>query len=387
MLMLLLLFACSEDEAPEPVVEPPVTEAPVDTVTAPVDTTSQTPPPATTPPTPAPTPTPLSSYFPSGSNWETLSSDSLNWDNKHLSALLEFLQSTNTYGFMVLYKGRIVTEKYWNGWNQGTRYPIASAGKSIASFLIGIAQQEGLLNITDKVSDHLGTGWTSLSAEKENKITIRHLLSMTSGLDESEDFCTSPACLKYKADAGTRWAYHNGPYNLLHKIIEASSGVSMNEFTKKRLSDKIGLHNSTWAEFNLELSTRDMARFGWLVANGGVWNGKQIMTDTEYFKAMTSPSSTLNKAYGFLWWLNGSDSYMVPGESDVKSGPLAPSAPGEMIAAMGKGDKKIYILADRNLVIVRHGDDAGTSTFGPSSFDSELWSRLKPLLAAMPADF
>lgn len=278
----------------------------------------------------------------------------------------------------------MVVEKYWNSWNAGTKYPIASAGKSITAFLIGIAQQEGLLNIGDKVSEHLGAGWTSLTAEQENKITIRHLLSMTSGLDETEDFCTSPECLLFKADAGTRWAYHNGPYNLLHKIIEKTSGLPMNEFTKSRLSDKIGLNNSSWSEYNLELSARDMARFGWLMANRGSWSGSSIMTDSDYLSAMTKPSSSHNKAYGYLWWLNGGDSYRVPGDPDVKQGALTPSAPSEMFAAMGKGDKKIYVLPGRHLVIVRHGDDAGTSTFGPSSFDSELWARLKPLIDSMP---
>jgi CubicO group peptidase (beta-lactamase class C family) len=388
-ILMLLLTACiavasckEEDEdspVEETIVETPTAEAPdtvstSDTTSAPADTT-------TTPPTPAP---PLGVYFPSGDAWETITPEALKWNVDSLAMLLDFLADKNTYGFIVLYKGRIVTEKYWNGWDHDTRYLIASAGKSITAFLIGVAQQEGLLKISDPVSKFLGAGWTSLSPEKENLITIQHLLSMTSGLDETEDFCTSAECLTYKADAGKRWAYHNGPYNLLHRILEKSGGVSMNEYTKTRLAASIGMKNWNWNEYNLELNTRDMARFGLLISRKGKWNGSALMTNDQYFNSMVSSSNGLNKSYGYLWWLNGKDSYMVPGEADVKSGSLTPPAPPDMFAAMGKGDKKIYVVPAKNLVIVRHGDDTGTTTFGPSSFDSELWRRLNAVIASMP---
>ena len=79
--------------------------------------------------------------------------------------------------------------------------------KHLTATLTGIAEQEGYLNINNKVSDYIGTGWTSLPLAKENLITNKHLLSMTSGLEDiANDDAVDPASLTYKADAGTRWA-------------------------------------------------------------------------------------------------------------------------------------------------------------------------------------
>jgi len=317
-------------------------------------------------------------YFPplQGDSWDTVSPDSMKWNTENLRQLLEFLGSSNTYGFIILKKGRIATEHYWNDWNQHTSHPIASAGKSITSVLIGLAQQQGLLTVREPTSAYLGNRWTSMAERKEKMIQLRHHLSMTTGLDESDDQCTSSSCLKYKADAGQRWVYHNGPYNLLHKVLEKVSGQTIDEFTKTMLAVKIGMRNWSWTDHTLDLSTRDMARFGLLIENEGVWNGENVIVDKAYFQAMVTSSNPFNKAYGYLWWLNGKSGYMIPGENDVKEGKLVKHAPADMFAAMGKGDIKIYVVPSLDIVVVRHGDDTGTNTFGPSSFDEALWQRL-----------
>ncbi|HYC85345.1 MAG TPA: serine hydrolase [Chryseosolibacter sp.] len=317
-------------------------------------------------------------YFPpiSGDTWEAVNPGGLGWNSDSLNSVLRFLGSTNTYGFIILYKGRIAAEHYWNDWNLRTKYPVASAAKSITAMLIGIAQDKGLVDVKRPTSDFLGTGWTALPLQKESLIRLHHHLSMTTGLDESEDQCVSPACLKYKTDPGQRWVYHNAPYNLLHAVLEKVSGKNIDEFTRTALAAKIGMQNWSWSDHTLELSTRDMARFGLLIQNEGTWSGTVVLKSKEYFKDMFRSSNPFNKAYGLLWWLNGKGSYMIPGQPEVKNGKLVPSAPADMVAAMGKGDIKVYIVPGQDLVVVRHGADTGTETFGPSSFDEALWSRL-----------
>lgn len=377
-LLLIALFftaACEE----EPVEPDPEIETPQDSVP---DSTPSDSVPETNEPPPADTIIQEVFYYPpvSENGWETIHHDSLGWNQDSLKQLLSFVQTKNTYGFIILYRGKIVTEKYWNDWNASTQYHIASAGKTVTAFLLGIAQQEGLLSIDKKTSDYLGQGWSSLPVEKENLITLRHHLTMTSGLDETDDACLDAACFTYKVDAGKRWAYHNPPYNLLNKILTATSGVTLDEFTKTRLADKIGLRSWAWENNILALSARDMARFGLLILSKGKWGNETIMTDSTYFASMISSSNDFNKSYGYLWWLNGKDSYMVPGDNTVYTGSLVPSAPPDMFAAMGKGDKKIYVVPSLDLVIVRHGDDTGQNTFGPSSFDTELWRKLRGVL-------
>jgi CubicO group peptidase (beta-lactamase class C family) len=325
-------------------------------------------------------PLPSSYYYPpNGSDtWETISPAALGWDVAKLNEALSFAQSKNSYGVIILYKGRIVTENYWNNWTMNTVYPIASAGKGVTAFLVGLAQQEGLLNISNRTSQYLGAGWTSLPPAKENLITIHHQLSMTTGLNENvpDDNCITPACLTYKTDAGGQWYYYNAPYRLLQDVVANASGQTYNTFTKTRLADKIGMKNFTWFNYILYLNTRDMARFGSLILRQGNWNGNQLLTNSSYFNAMTNTSNSFNLSYGYLWWLNGKSSMMAPATTFVFNTSLAPAAPADMIAALGKGDKKIYVVPSKELVVVRHGDDAGQALLGPSSFDNDFWGRL-----------
>ena len=323
-------------------------------------------------------------YFPelTGDVWEQKTAESLGWDIKKLNEAFDFAATTNTYGLIILQNGRIVKEQYWNNWTKDTRYYIASAGKSVIGFLTGIAQQDGILNINDKTSKYLGAGWTSLPPDKEDLITIRNNLTMTTGLDDAvaDPDCEDPACLTYKADAGNRWAYHNAPYRLLHKVLSNVSGLSLQQYSKQKLFDKTGMSNSFWINSVMWCTTRDAARFGSLILKKGTWNGTALLSDITYYNSMVNSSQTLNNAYGYLFWLNGKSSFMAPTLQNVFNGSLVPSAPNDMLLALGKDDKKIYIVPSLNLVAVRLGDASGGTTLGPSSFDNEFWQKLKAAL-------
>jgi CubicO group peptidase (beta-lactamase class C family) len=201
---------------------------------------------------------------------------------------------------------------------------------------------------------------------------------MTTGLEYNvpDDNCTSPSCLTYKGDAGSFWYYYNAPYRLVQDVIASATGTNYNTYTKIKLADKIGMKNYTWYDHTLWLNSRDMARFGLLALNKGVWNGTALMTDQNYFSAMTNTSQTYNPSYGYLWWLNGKSAFMVPTSTAVVPGSLNPAAPADMIACLGKGDKKIYVIPSKDLVVIRHGDDTGDAVLGPSSFDNTFWAKL-----------
>jgi CubicO group peptidase (beta-lactamase class C family) len=304
---------------------------------------------------------------------------SLSWDSLKLEDALNYAGARSSYGVIILQNGRIVKEKYWNSWNQDTRYYIASAGKSVVASLVGIAQQDGILNINAPSSTYLGTGWTSLTSQQEQLITVKHQLSMTTGLNENvpDDNCTTPSCLTYLATPGARWAYYNAPYRLLQNVLANASGLTFNQYAKQKLYDKIGMPQSFWFDGVMYCTTREAARFGSLILKKGIWDGSTILQDSNYFASMINSSQTLNNSYGYLWWLNGKSSYMVPTLQAVFPGSMAPNAPADMIMALGKDDKKIYVVPSLNLVVVRLGDAAGTPTLGPSSFDNEFWGKLK----------
>jgi CubicO group peptidase (beta-lactamase class C family) len=328
-----------------------------------------------------PTPVPEAYYYPplTGSEWTTKTVASLSWDSLKLEEALNYAGARSSYGVIILQNGRIVKEKYWNSWNQGTRYFIASAGKSVVASLVGIAQQDGILNINAPSATYLGTGWTSLTSQQEQLITVKHQLSMTTGLNDNvpDANCTTPACLTYLAAPGTRWAYYNAPYLLLHNVLANASGLTFNQYAKQKLFDKIGMPQSFWFDGVMYCTTREAARFGSLILKKGKWDGVTILQDSNYYASMINSSQTLNNSYGYLWWLNGKSSYMVPTLQAVFPGSLASNAPADMIMALGKDDKKIYVVPSLNLVVVRLGDAAGTPTLGPSSFDNEFWGKLK----------
>lgn len=327
-----------------------------------------------------------SMYFPpigSGSTtWETRSISDLGWHTNAVQPLLDYLEQKHSKSFIVLVNGRIVMENYFNGHTANSYWYWASAGKTLTSTMTGIAQQEGLLNINNKVSDYLGNGWTSAPLAKENLIKCKNLLTMTSGLDDaSNGDCVTPACLTYLSDAGTRWAYDN-VYVKLQDVVATVAQTSFSNYFNSRLRDKIGM-NGIWTNTSDGLSvyssnSRSMARFGLLILNKGRWDNQQILNES-YWNEATNTSQNINQAYGYLWWLNGKASYHLPQSQYQFSGSIIPSAPSDMYMALGKNDQKIYIIPSKKMVIIRMGDAADGSNMALSDFDEVLWQKIKAL--------
>lgn len=327
-------------------------------------------------------------YFPpiTGTTWETTSAVSLGWDQTQLDGLYPYLESVGTKAFIILKDGKIVTEHYFGSFNADSIWYWASAGKTVTAMLVGIAQEDGLLNINNKTSTYIGTGWTSEPLDKENLITIKNQLTMTTGLDDgvSDPDCTLPGCLVYKADAGTRWAYHNAAYTLLDSVIERASGMSFNAFFQQKIRNKIGM-NGLWIKAphsnNVYYSNaRSMARFGLLMLHKGNWNGTPILTDTSYFNSQVNTSQNLNLSYGYLTWLNGKTSSMLPQSQMVFPVSIIPNAPNDLYAALGKNDQKVYVVPSQKLVVIRVGNTAGGVNLAGDDFDNTLWGKLKMII-------
>jgi len=324
-------------------------------------------------------------YFPptSGTQWDTIAPQTLGYCQPKIDSLYNFLEQNNSKAFILLKDGKIVLEKYFGTHTSTTLWQWASAGKTITSFMTGIAQQEGYLSITDTTSNYLGQGWTNCTPEQEEKITIWNQLTMTSGLDDGvpNGYCTTDTCLIYKADAGTRWAYHNGPYTLLGNVIENATGQTLNTYTTQKLKIPTGMTGTFYqvGYNNVFFSNaRSMARFGSLILNKGNWNGNQIMTDTAYFNDMVNTSQNLNKAYGYLWWLNGKQSIMVPTLQTVFPGFMSQPAPADMISAIGAGGQFLNIVPSQNLVWLRMGDEPTTSSV-PFLLNDQIWEYVNDL--------
>jgi CubicO group peptidase (beta-lactamase class C family) len=222
-----------------------------------------------------------------------------------------------------------------------------------------------------------------MTKEQEDKITIRHQLTMSSGLDDSGNAdCTDQSCLTYKADPGARWAYQNAPYTLLDSVIQAATQQDFDDYFNKRLRDPIGMDGDwTYLDYNhVYFSTaRSMARFGILVLNEGKWNETVLLDDAQYIKDMVNTSQDINKSYGYLWWLNGKSSHMLPGLQLEIRKPLSENAPSDMVSGLGKNGQFLNVVPSQNLIVIRMGDNPDNALV-LAKFLDEMWEKLNRVI-------
>lgn len=340
---------------------------------------------------PQPVPVP-DLYFPpiESSIWEEMPLAELGWDQTALAEMLAWLPTQDTRAFIVLKDGKIVVEEYWGSkltgageMDQNSFWYWASAGKTLTATLVGIAQQEKLLTINDRTQKYLGEAWTAMPANQEQDIKLIHHLMFTTGLDDKvgnlDD--TSPENLKFLAKPGTRWSYHNAPYTLLEKVVVKASGMDYQSYFKRSVGDKIGM-KGFWQLTGLNnvfySDARSFARFGLLMLAKGNWNGNTIWSG-DYFDKMAQSSQDLNLSYGYLTWLNGKGSYMVPGSQAVIPGSLIPKGPSDMYQAMGKNGQFLMVVPSQNLVIIRMGSSGGDAPV-PFLLMRDIWERLNRVI-------
>jgi CubicO group peptidase (beta-lactamase class C family) len=312
-------------------------------------------------------------YFPDA-QWSSRAPAASGFGPAALDAALAFAGEHNSTGVMVVRHGYVVAERYWQGWTATTSDRIFSATKSIVSTLVGIAIDDGKLTGVDQhVSDFI-PGWRDTPRAA---ITLRHLMSMTSGLGYAQDRLTltplgvdawqrmSEAPLEHPP--GTVWVYHTPAYRMLARIIEDAVGEPLADYQQRRLFAPIGMTHTSWDAVDapsgrknylfMRSSVPDMARFGLLILRRGEWSGTRIVSP-DFVAEATRRSQDLNPSYGYLWWLGGESAFLRPNGRGLQSGPMWPDCPRDAIGALGAMDKKIYVVPSLDLVVVRHGGAA-----------------------------
>ena len=261
------------------------------------------------------------------------------------------------------------------------RHDVASAQKSVVAVLVAIAGDRGLIDLDDPVSDHLGPGWSQASPEQEAAVSIRHLMTVTSGLDDR---------LEYQVPPGTRWRYSLGPaWHLLKPVLAAASGESLDALTRGWLTGPLAMDETEWiprpgmayldgTPFEALLtSARDLSRFGQLVLDRGRIDDTEVVS-TESLTRLLTPSQDLNPAYGLLWWLNGRRPHLVPMVDEPVEDVLLPDAPPDTVLALGAMGQICAIAPSRSVVVVRLG--GSTSGLMGGSMANDLWPMLDEVL-------
>ena len=333
-------------------------------------------------------------YFPkNNSDWAHIDPATAGWNVEALDVALDYAHTAHSSSIVILLNGRIIAEREWDvdGPARYTRLrvgrtgdgrvieDVASAQKSLVAFLAGVAEGRGQLDLSAPVDRYLGPGWSKADRPAESAITVRHLMTMTSGLTDS---------LTYLQYAGDAWRYNTGAYSRMIGVIEKATGTDIQTFTHDVLTAPAGMTDSRWLPrpwsagndaanaIGLATTGRDLARFGLLILAQGKWDGTDLLRNRDYLAQMLTPSQDLNPSYGLLWWLNGQRRFQLAGAATSQPGSLIPAAPGDLVAAQGALDRKCYVVPSLGLVVTRLGDQTG------EAFNNEFW---KLLMKAVPS--
>jgi CubicO group peptidase (beta-lactamase class C family) len=305
--------------------------------------------------------------------WATVAPADAGLTDDGVATIESLIGARNSTAWLLLHDGRIVAEQYWGGADDATTRDVASCQKSVVSTMIGIARAKRLLDLDQPVSDLLGPGWTNAQADEESAITVLHLLTMTSGLDERSLTVAEPA--------GTRWVYNTDAYQKLRLVLEAVTGTPIDDLSRAwilaaagasaaarwELRPNAGVDAVGEPRWGLNLTVRDMGRFGLLAMHRGEW-GTTRVAPAEWFDEAWTPIPQ-RRDYGYLWWLFGRGRYRRFG------------APEDMVAALGAQDQKIYVIPSAKIVIARQGDAADRISEAESDFDVELVKALRDAVA------
>jgi CubicO group peptidase (beta-lactamase class C family) len=323
-----------------------------------------------------------------GDGWSTGSLTDVGMAGDSILQLLEKIRAKtyrDVHSVLIARGGRLVFEAYfpgyaydyegeafhgpWTEFGPETLHNTASVTKSITGLLVGIAVDQGCIPGPDASVFSFFAEYAHLSDEAKDKITLAHLLTMTSGLEWNEQdvsysqlendiiqlfLVEDPAAYVLAkplvhAPAST-WYYNGGGPNLLGEIIQRCSGKRLDQFAEEHLFSHLGITDAEWVFINsdfvyasgdMKLRSRDLAKLGQLVLDGGTWNGREIVSPA-WVEAMTRARVSLGpaQAYAFLWWTRV---YSV-GADSVNA-----------VMADGWGGQRIMLFPDYDLVVVFTG--------------------------------
>lgn len=288
----------------------------------------------------------------------------------------------DVHGLVVARHGKIMLEEYFQNYTGDYAHPLFSCTKSVFSTVYGIAQDQGLLSLDQKIFDlypegRSKTGWDT----QKDKITVGMMLSMTSGLDcddvgvgtancgaamgQSKDWLSFIFALPMSShEPGTFWRYNGCCLSLLSNLIAQKSGMSFPDYAKKVLLEPLGIKDDSWVtgpngvnrvDYGLTWKPRDMAKLGQLYLNKGLWKGKRIVSADWVKDASTihaPPGTSFGHSYGYLWHIK---TMMWKGKpiqifyANGYSGQaifVSPDADVVCVMTAGSGDADIYSMEE-----------------------------------------
>jgi CubicO group peptidase (beta-lactamase class C family) len=320
----------------------------------------------------------------SDDGWAIATPESVGIDSTRLCDIAARLKASDAdvHAVVIIRHGKLVFEQYFRGYDEpwrapngqhdfdaATKHDMRSASKSVVSLLVGIAIDRKLIAGIDEPVVKFFPEYAALKTPGWDAITLRHLLTMSSGIrwDENRPW-TDPANdephlgseadpIRYvlakpiAAAPDETWNYNGGGTDLLGNILERATGKPLNDFVREVLFEPLGITDARWENYQngrvaaaagLRLRPRDAAKIGQLVLDHGAWNGRQIVPAAWIAQSVAPRFQAIGyfgglAFYGYQWWLGRS---LSRGE-EIK-----------WIAAVGLGGQRIFIVPDLDLVVM-----------------------------------
>ena len=271
-------------------------------------------------------------YWPT-EEWMTSSPEAQGMDSQELVRLLDYIHDSRVAirSLLVVRHGYLVLEAYAPPVGPDTPQPIYSCTKSLTSALVGIALEKGYLaSIRQPLLDFFPDRPYANSDPRKRSITLENLLTMTSGVDwwelvafdsrntlmqmeRAADWVQFILDRPLSADPGARWNYNSGDAHLFSAIVQEKSGKTLADLATENLFTPLGITSVSWPADSqgvsfgyrgVYMTARDMARFGYLYAREGMWDGRRVLS-AEWVKESTAKrvAAMFGQGYAYLWWV------------------------------------------------------------------------------------
>ncbi|MBH5322428.1 serine hydrolase domain-containing protein [Aurantiacibacter sediminis] len=304
-----------------------------------------------------------------------------------------FMNNQNSAGIVVVHDGEVVLERYGLDFSAVGKWTSFSAAKSFTSTLVGAAIADGYI---DSLDDPLVQYIPDMAGSAYADVTIRQLLTMSSGVRWSEDYADPESDvarfnnhvseeegvdslvdymrqLPREAEPGTRWLYNTGETNLIGVLVREATGKDLADYLSEKVWAPFGMEqDATWLLSNsgseisgccIQASTRDMARFGLFAMGGGMAGGERVVPEGWFEEATTAAFETgrFDRGYAYQWW----------------------TYPGGAYAASGLYGQGIFIDPARNLVIATHSNwRQGTGNDGAGTERNQFYAAVQAAIDA-----
>jgi CubicO group peptidase (beta-lactamase class C family) len=327
----------------------------------------------------------------SSDGWETASLSSVGMNTDRLVTLVNRINVKlyrEVHSVVIVKNDKLVFEEYFPGhdfnysgqnyhgayvdFDRDTRHNTHSATKSITSALVGLAIEKGFIqSVDDKIFDYF-PDYSELIDQQKEMITIEHLLTMSSGFEWNEwdvsvsqnnhdivrmNSSSDPVYYVLNkpvvTEPGTAFYYNGGTVDLLGQIVRRASSMNVKNFSQTYLFDPMGITNYNWQTLypsgitcchgDIYITPRDMAKFGYLFLNKGMWNGTRLISEewvNSSIQNQITPPVIWAYGYGYLWWLKN---YNAGGHTY------------NTFNADGWGGQRICIIPSENMVVVFTG--------------------------------